>query len=288
MNTKAIICTCIKDEIDYLAEWIDWHLNLGFKHIYLFEDYGSKSHKDITDRYSDVTLLPIEVVEGEPLTSERKQRKMYYYSLRVYKDMYDWIAFIDADEFVDFEEGYNLERLLSEHSEHTGIILSWRLYGANGRLKKPEGGVIESYPIPDDTTEYGSVWFGRQWSVKSFANLRKNPIVKHIHLIEGAVNMDGGDYPEYKIFRKAWIRHYYTKSWEEWCNRIFKRGDLCNANRKLGQFFNANPGMKHWKYELISQVADKVPVQCHILDTERMLISGGNVNIINKLNNGNR
>lgn len=288
MNTRAIICTCIKDENDYLAEWIEYHLNLGFEHIYLFEDYGSKSHQDIVDRYSNVTLLPIEVVEGEPITEERRQRKMMYYSIRVYKDTYDWIAFIDADEFVEFEDGYNLERLLSEHSELTSIYLSWRLYGANGRIQKPKGSVIESYPLHDDETNYGYVFGAAQWSVKSFANLHTNLKIRNIHIIEGGVNMNGDHYPEYKVFKKAWIRHYYTKSWEEWLYRIMKRGDLCNANRKLGNFFEANPDMKHMKYELISQVADQLPVNCHILDTAKMLIAGGNVKIIEKLNNGNR
>jgi hypothetical protein len=48
---RTAICTCIKDENDYLKEWIDWNLKAGFDHIYLYEDNGSKSHKSITDLY---------------------------------------------------------------------------------------------------------------------------------------------------------------------------------------------------------------------------------------------
>lgn len=281
---KAIICTCIKDENNYLSEWIEWHLGLGFEHIYLFEDYGSRSHRDITDRYNNVTLLSIDVAKDEINTVEKRQRKVYSYSLKAYKDQYDWIAFIDADEFVEFEEGYNLEKLLSEHSEYPGIILSWRLYGANGRVSKPTGGLVESHPEPDDSIDYGKLWYGAEWSVKSFANLRKSPVVKHIHLIEGAVNMNGGNTPEYKIFHKAWIRHYYTKSWEEWCDRIFQRGDLCNGNRLLAQFFDVNPGMEHLREELIASVADRIPNGTYWLDRKRGLIAGGNVKKIMALN----
>ena len=35
---KTAICTCIKNEQSYLKEWIDYHINLGFDHIYLYEE----------------------------------------------------------------------------------------------------------------------------------------------------------------------------------------------------------------------------------------------------------
>jgi hypothetical protein len=39
----------IKNEHQYLKEWIDYHLNLGIDAIYLAEDITSDSHKEITD-----------------------------------------------------------------------------------------------------------------------------------------------------------------------------------------------------------------------------------------------
>lgn len=282
---KAVICTCIKDEYDYLVEWIEFHIALGFEHIFLFEDVGSKSHAEIVDKYDRVTMFPISVVMGEPNHMERVQHQMYTYSIKKFKDDYDWIAFIDADEFVEFEEGYSLDRLLMEYSEHTGIILSWRLYSANGRIKRPQGGIVESYPKYDDVSDYTKVWFGAQWAVKCFANLKKNPTVKNVHWINGAINMNGRYYPECKVYKKAWIRHYYTKSWEEWVYRIMKRGDLCNANRKLNHFFRANPDMKHLQNELIMALAEQIPIGTYILDDYNMIIAGGNINIINRLNN---
>lgn len=62
---KTAICTCIKDEQAYLKEWLDYHLSLGFDHIYLYEDDGSKPHNDIVKDYNNVTLLPMRIVMGE-------------------------------------------------------------------------------------------------------------------------------------------------------------------------------------------------------------------------------
>ena len=45
---KTAICVIIKDEQEYLDEWISHHLKLGIDEIFLYEDYGSMSHSPIT------------------------------------------------------------------------------------------------------------------------------------------------------------------------------------------------------------------------------------------------
>ena len=46
------------------------------------------------------------------------------------------------------------------------------------------------------------------------------------------------------------IEHYYTKSWEEWKEKIITRG-ACDPlyKRKLNEFFNYNPDMEYLKEE---------------------------------------
>ena len=49
---NVCIITVIKNEQEYLNEWIRYHLDLGIDHLFIFEDKGSESHKEITDKYS--------------------------------------------------------------------------------------------------------------------------------------------------------------------------------------------------------------------------------------------
>lgn len=267
---KTAVCTCIKDENDYLKEWIDWNLKAGFDHIYLYEDNGSKSHKSITDLYpKQVTLQSINVVKDEPITIERRQRQTYDYSINTLKDKYDWIAFIDADEFIDFEQGYDLHKLLKEYDSYPAIMLSWMLYNANGRINKPNCGVVEAYPNPTKNILYTSIWFNAMWTIKSIVNTKYNPEFINIHLAKDAVNMKEGTKPKLKIFKKAWLRHYYTKSWEEWVWRIYERGDLCNGNRKIEEFFKANPDLKYKQNELLESVKHLIPRGSCVLDEEK-------------------
>ena len=49
----SVICAIIKDETEYLEEWIQYHLEIGFNHIFLYQDRGSDSHKYITDKFKE-------------------------------------------------------------------------------------------------------------------------------------------------------------------------------------------------------------------------------------------
>lgn len=62
MNNKSCIFTVIKNEHEYLDEWIKYHLDLGIDHIFIFEDIDSDSHKEICDKYEKVTLNSIDIV----------------------------------------------------------------------------------------------------------------------------------------------------------------------------------------------------------------------------------
>ena len=57
VNNKIIsVISLIKNEHLYLDEWLTHHLNLGIDEIFLYEDYGSKSHLDIVKPYVDRVL----------------------------------------------------------------------------------------------------------------------------------------------------------------------------------------------------------------------------------------
>ena len=56
---KTALGAILKNEHQYLDEWIRHHLDIGFDEIYLYEDFGSKSHSIITDKYSSVHLIQV-------------------------------------------------------------------------------------------------------------------------------------------------------------------------------------------------------------------------------------
>ena len=250
---KTAICVIIKDEHDYLKEWIDHHLNLGIDEIYLYEDYNSKSHSAITEPYGDkVHLQSIDTIfkENEKNFSQKDiksgsffQHKLFQWFPIEFKNVFDWVLFIDIDEFLILKEP--LQSFLEEYKDESAIYIKWKFYGANGHIKKPQGKVVDNYTKPIPTSfDYGI-------NYKSFVNLKKytywcNPI----HGVEG------GKYPITSYGdHKGFINHYFTKSWEEWKWKIFSRGDAFPGHRKINEFFILNPELKESKNSFMLEIA---------------------------------
>jgi hypothetical protein len=250
---KTAIFVIIKDEQNYLDEWLDYHLNLGIDEIFLYEDYGSLSHSIITEKYDDrVHLNSIDILfnSDDPSknvinTGERTQIQLFDYVPKFYKNKFDWILFIDIDEFLILKQP--LHQLLEEYDDKPGILLKWKWYGANGHIKKPEGKVMDNYTKSVTST------FDYHWAYKSFMNCKNWTYwEKHLHKIHGAV------FPltEFGI-HKAYLNHYFTKSWEEWKFKLLSRGDNFPGHRKINEFFHLNQDLLPIKDELLSEIYNK-------------------------------
>ena len=250
---KTAICVIIKDEHDYLEEWLNYHLKLGIDEIYLYEDYGSTTHSAIIQQYDSlkVHLHSIDVIYQSNFIFAKqynkrgsyRQEQLFDWFFETYKSNFDWILFNDLDEFLVLKEP--LDKLLTEYADKPAILLQWKWYGASGHISKPIGKVMENYTTPISTS------FNHVISCKSFINCKKHIIWERpIHKSKGGVFplTEFGDH-------KAWLNHYFTKSWEEWKWQIMQRGDVCIGNRKMTQFFKLNPDMLPLKNDLLLEIA---------------------------------
>ena len=293
---KFAICCQIKDERRYVKEFVDYHLSIGFDDIYFYEDYGSVSHKDIFIDNPHVHIYTIEDIGIPNFSSTQTQKSLYNNLLKNFKDTnyYDWIAFIDVDEFITFEEGYNLEKLVNEYKDYAGIWLAWKMYNANGHIKRPEGNVMDAYKNPINEKPYQIVDGGNgakcMWNKKSLVNISKAKNWWTIHCIGDGCDIDYNTNMYLpKIYKKAWINHYFTKSWEDYCDRILNRGNMNNSIRSFDQFFKQNIELMPQMQKLIEEQRYNHAKCTMYLSRKFGIISGGNIkeieNIQNKINN---
>ena len=247
---RTCICVIIKDEHQCLEEWINHHLNLGIDEIFLFEDYNSISHKDIIEQYGDkVHLQSIDYVlkhKDCKITLDRgpyRQDALFTWFPLNYGKEFDWVLFNDIDEFLILKQP--LHELLKEYDDKPAILLHWITYGANGHIKKLKGKVMDNY------TSCIANPIDNGWTHKSFCNCKHyTSWEQHVHKIKGGVFPinEFGDH-------KAWLNHYFTKSWEEWKEKILSRGCTAKGHRKIHQFFILNHDMLHLKNDLLLEIA---------------------------------
>lgn len=255
---ETVIFTVIKNEHLYLEEWIKYHLNIGISHLFIFEDSDSKPHNEITDKYPQVTLKKImDVVDprfidktikiknngGSVQTRYLLDGLLYIASLR----KYDWCFAIDCDEYITFaNEGDTIESVLEQFEGYDAILLQWQNYGANGLVLMPdykEKGIVDTYTKPcenkvDYATNMTKVCYNMWTYSKRHTLSNHQPSDKckwcntNFEEIRGAERYD-----------RIYLRHYITKSWQEYVNKLNVRGMFHSWHRKLEDFFILNPDM---------------------------------------------
>lgn len=257
---KIAVAAIIKNEHKYLKEWIDYNLSIGFTGIHLWEDVGSDSHFEITEPYGNqVCLHPYSEVDDYALPEYGgtcHQDRMISHFLAHYREEFDWVAFIDPDEFITFDQDWDLEKLISRvGSLNSGIYLRWIMYGASGRIEAPtEGTVFTNYPYRcyDELRHL-------TWKVKSLVNLKQAKKMLNNHIVQDGVTTLGVPSLVAVTSDRAKVNHYYTKSWEDWAWKICIRGDVFASNRRIDEFFYFNPDLKPRRDELISKYISQIP-----------------------------
>ena len=261
---NTCICTIIKNEHRYLNEWIEHMLNSGFDDIFIYEDFYSEPHNKITDKYENVHLNKLSSIKDINIIKNQKQSSVYNWFIRKYHNEYKWCLFCDIDEFIMFKEGYDLLRLIDENDKEPGILLSWKTFGANNHIERPKTGTLmENYTVQ---TPMNKVALEREgFLYKSFVNMSRIPNVNddkylfsaYHHYFPGSISL--GKFAIYNIetdpnnnFSKCWLNHYYTKSWEDWVEKI-RKGEIYenNVDRTLDTFFEVNPSMIGYEKFLI-------------------------------------
>lgn len=263
VGDKICIFCVILDEHLYLDEWIQYHLKLGIDRIYLVEDFGSRSHREITDKYKDVELFSISdfCCEDEVRNANRQVYMFQIFTDRLigYKSDISWCFFIDVDEFLNFG-GKDIRETMDGYSEVQSVYLFWKIYGANGHIKRDAGTVYELYG--EDEVEINDLREslpGRRKVAVNF-NFDKSQRWRTVHSypFSKTLELKNGQFRTYNI---AWVDHFFTKSWEDWKIRL-RRGNMFFGIRSAEQFFLWNPSMEKRKEELLLDVdIRKIPLK---------------------------
>ena len=152
---------------------------------------------------------------------------------------FDWLAFLDADEYVYLRDPQvSLPSLLAGFVAFGGLVLNWQTLSTSGHLTRPAAGVLASYTAclppshPHNT------------HIKSIVNARHAVDVVCPHSAsyeEGsfAVNTAGarvdGPFGKPAIFDAAWIYHYGLRSREDYASKMTK-GTVDETFKTWGYF----------------------------------------------------
>lgn len=256
---EAAICAIAKWENEYLAEWIEHHIKIGFQHIFLVDNNDDDSIESLLKVYLQKGVLTIIPFRGIP----HVQAQAYEYVTQFYGDNVKWMAYIDIDEFFVLKKNKSIIDLLKEYEDIPSISVNWMCYGANGQIYKKEGSVMARFSVPSNLEKSKRANFAvksisrpyifnriydasfrnvHRWSLPTF-NEKREIIYQNTHK------------PSYT---KIVLNHYVTKSYEEYRQK---------RNRGSAMFV----GNYHYDYDVFFANANDESMKNEIEQYEKMI-----------------
>lgn len=127
----AAICLIVSNEEYYLDEWLDYHLGLGFHHIFIYDNSGDLGNGWLDRRPRLHSKVTVQYYPGEDKQGVAYQHCGQYHLLGKYR----WVGLFDADEYLVLKKHPNVIAFLTEYCKEGSISLSWQLHSWNGQLQ---------------------------------------------------------------------------------------------------------------------------------------------------------
>ena len=251
LRTKVAVCAIGRLENRYAVEWVEHYKQLGVDKIYICDDNRPEDGECFGESlFEYIESGFVSLWAGmKPGTILQKQayEELYY----LIKDRYDWIGFFDFDEFVEIQDGRDVEDFLTGFEFADVVVMNWRTMTDNGLVH------YEPKPLKERFTEGTDESLVINRHVKSFVRGGIDGIsfndphcpnspeltVVNVH----GIRVEQVPIQPQVIHDVAWINHYNTKTAEEWATLKMRRlspcGDEYNKEMKaknVDYFFSIN------------------------------------------------
>lgn len=131
----VIVCIA-KKEHDYIEEFVRYHLALGFKHIFLYDNEDTPTYEKLLINYRNIKVIH--------LPFNNYNIPVQYLALKhfaakfLFKTQITHVAHIDIDEFIVLKKHNNICDFINEYivGDCEGIGMNWRFFGSSGKKEK--------------------------------------------------------------------------------------------------------------------------------------------------------
>jgi hypothetical protein len=212
----ALVCIA-KNEDHYIDEWIDYHKKLGFDEIFIYQnDWISKS---INPRAVYKTINGLGM-----------QSSCYNDFISDYREKFEWVAFLDVDEYFVLNKHMNVSEFLKDYIHLPALGINWYLFGDCGC----KGKILDYSTLKRFTKRGAHV----DPHIKTILNLRMSmDAIMNVHspdcvLGDTSGKLFKGNYNHGGPTDVAQINHYYCRTINEYIAK-WQRGVACEVDQNI-------------------------------------------------------
>lgn len=132
-NDRIAIGAIFKNEGPYILEWIAAHQAVGFHQFYIADNNSTDGSSELLkelDKQGVINYIPF---PGNPATPP--QLDAYAYIMKHHCKEFDWIGFIDADEYLSptTDEINIAEQIIKIGRDRSigGVVVNWAIFGSS-------------------------------------------------------------------------------------------------------------------------------------------------------------
>lgn len=226
---KIAIALYVRNEASDIAGWLAYHFAIGIDTIFVFDDQSNDGTYEIIKSAANVFDVRYFRTDRDSITDhDLRHRKALEYACSLAKKEFDWIGFLDADEYFYYEDK-TIEKFFLRFHDFEGIAINWCIYGSSGRVVKPRMPTIDAFVYRSKEN------FSENVLVKSF--IRPDKFGEHYHGPHRFFGVADDKYvdPNGEIIRwdgstnknisweNARIMHFVCRSMEHYVERIKRR-----------------------------------------------------------------
>ena len=233
-NIHVCICTLGKWENKYIREFVEHYEKYGVDKIFLYDnnDLDGETFEDVIMDYINKGFVKILNWRGIRKGLHRLMNDCYNRNFR----KYDWLIFYELDEFINLHNYTNIKKFLNEKKfKNCQLLYLNSIAHTDNNLLYYENKPL-AVRFPKFITLRKNVKLDVKFIIRGHLNNFK---INHVHtgskkLINcnsfGHKNKIHGNHATELDFNN-YIDHYYSKSTEEFINKI-NRGDILNNSTK--------------------------------------------------------
>lgn len=140
----------LKNEETIIREWLLHNRNIGVRHFFLYDNGSTDRTVEIakaTLGSGFITIIPwkLKVSANKDDGFVHQQLLAFCHAIQTFGCDFQYMAFLDPDEFLIPLDGLSLDDALSKAGRPANLAIPWTMFGRNGHQTPPQGGVGANY-----------------------------------------------------------------------------------------------------------------------------------------------
>jgi hypothetical protein len=208
----AVICAIAFEEEPYIDEWIAYNLVLGFSHIYIYDNSNTFTLKNKNTNNVTVIHFP----------GEQKMLQSRDIFILQYKNKHKWVAHIDIDEFIVLKKHNNIIDFLNDYDDCDSIAINWLMFGTSNEINYRNEPVTKRFQYCSKDINQHYKCISKIKSINRCVHSHK-PLLHNGSIYDTNRKVINDIFNPNGDYNVACIHHYYTKSEEEFKEKIERR-----------------------------------------------------------------